>query len=67
MKRMMKMYSSIYILKKHYPIHHMCSLCGFTKMNRKHANMDVIVKSNDFPREETQSFSLERTKPIVVV
>jgi len=50
----------------HYPLHHMCSLSGFTKMNGKHANMEVIVKSNDFPREETQSFSLGRTKPIVV-
>jgi hypothetical protein len=44
----------------------MCSLCGFTKMNGKHANMEVIVKSNDFLREETKSFSLGRTKPIVV-
>jgi hypothetical protein len=44
----------------------MCSLCGFTKMNRKHADMEVIVKSNDFPREETQSLSLGRTKPTVV-
>jgi hypothetical protein len=35
----------------------MRSLCGFTKMNGKHADMEVIVKSNDFPREETQSFS----------
>jgi hypothetical protein len=31
------------------------------KMNRKHVNMEVI-KSNDFSREETQSFSLGRTK-----
>jgi hypothetical protein len=44
----------------------MCSLCGFTKMNRKHADMEVIIKSNDFPREETQSFSLGCTKPTVV-
>jgi hypothetical protein len=44
----------------------MCSLRGFTKMNGKHANMEVIVKSNDFLREETQSFSLGCTKPIVV-
>jgi len=45
----------------------MCSLHGFTKMNGKHVDMEVIVKSNDFPREETQSFSLRRTKPVVVV
>ncbi len=38
----------------------MCSLRHFTKLN---ADMEVIVKSNDFPREETQSFSLGRTKP----
>jgi hypothetical protein len=38
-------------------ISNMRSLCGFTKMNGKHADMEVIVKSNDFPREETQSFS----------
>jgi hypothetical protein len=44
----------------------MCSLRSFTKMNGKHADMEVIVKSNDFPREETQSLSLGRTKPIVV-
>jgi hypothetical protein len=44
----------------------MCSLRGFTKMNGKHADMEVIVKSNDFLREETQSFSLGRTKPTVV-
>jgi hypothetical protein len=44
----------------------MCSLHGFTKMNGKHADMEVIVKSNDFLREETQSFSLGRTKPTVV-
>jgi hypothetical protein len=44
----------------------MCSLRGFTKMNGKHADMEVIVKSNDFPREETQSLSLGRTKPTVV-
>ena len=66
MNGMMKMYSSILFLKKHYPLHHMCSLRGFTKLNGKHADMEVIVKSNDFPREETQSFSLGRTKPTVV-
>ena len=46
-----------YNIKKALPLHHMCSLRGFTKMNRKHANMEVI-KSNYFSREETQSFSL---------
>ncbi len=55
-----------YFFKKHYPLHHMCSLRGFTKLDGKHADMEVIVKSNDFPREETQSFSLGRTKPTVV-
>ena len=55
-----------YFLKKHYPLHHMCSLRGFMKLNGKHADMEVIVRSNDFPREKTQSFSLERTKPTVV-
>ena len=44
----------------------MCSLHGFTKMNGKHADMEVIIKSNDFPREETQSLSLGRTKPTVI-
>ena len=44
----------------------MCSLHGFTEMNAKHANMEVILKPNDYPREETQSFSLGHTKPIVV-
>jgi hypothetical protein len=39
----------------------MRSLCGFTKLD-----MEVIVKSNDIPREETQSFSLGHTKPTVV-
>jgi hypothetical protein len=34
----------------------MCSLCGFTKMNRKHADMEVI-KSNDF---------FERRDPVVL-
>ena len=66
---MKKMYSSkILFPKKHYPypLHHMCSLRGFMKMNGKHADMEVIVKSNDFPREETQSLSLGRTKPTVV-
>ena len=66
MNGMMKMYSSVFILKKHHPLHRLCSLCGFTKINGKHANMEVIVKSNDFPGEETQSFSLGRTKPTVV-
>jgi hypothetical protein len=67
MNRMKKMYSSkILFPKKHYPLHHMCSLRGFTKMNGKHADMEVIVKSNDFPRKETQSLSLGRTKPTVV-
>jgi hypothetical protein len=28
--------------------------------------MEVIVKSNDSPREETKSLSLGRTKPTVV-
>ena len=60
------MYSSILFLKKHYPLNHMCSLHGFTEMNAKHANMEVILKPNDYPREETQSFSLGHTKPIVV-
>ncbi len=36
-------------------------------MNRKHADMEVIVKSNDSPREKTESLSLGRTKPTVVV
>jgi hypothetical protein len=67
MNGMMKMYSSILFLKNDYPLHHMCSLRGFTKMKRKHADTEVIVKSNDFLREETQSFSLGRTKPTVVV
>jgi len=44
----------------------MCSLCGFTKLNGKHADMEVIVKSNDYPREESQSFSLGHTKLTVV-
>jgi hypothetical protein len=66
MNGMKKIYSSILFLKKALPLHHMCSLCGFTKMNRKHADMEVIVKSNDFPREETESLSLGRTKPTVV-
>jgi hypothetical protein len=66
MNGMKKMYSSIIFLKKHYPFHHMCSLHGLTKMNGKHADMEVTVKSNDFPREETQPLSLGRTKPTVV-
>jgi len=44
----------------------MCSLRSFMKLNGKHADMEVIVKSNDFLREGTQSFSLGRTKPTVV-
>ena len=50
----------------HYPLNYMCSLLGFTKMNGNNANMTVIVEFNDFPREETQTFSLGHTKPIVV-
>ena len=29
------------------------TLRGFTELNGKHVDMEVIVKSNDFPREET--------------
>jgi hypothetical protein len=53
-------------LKMRYPLNYMCSLLGFTKMNGNNANMTVIVEFNDFPREETQTFSLGHTKPIVV-
>ena len=46
-----------------YPLNYMCSLLGFTKMNGNNANMRVIVEFNDFPREETQSFSSDTLSP----
>ena len=56
---MMKMYSSILFLKKALPPPpHV-----FTLQLYKNADMEVIVKFNDFPREETQSFSSDALSP----
>ncbi len=61
------MYSSkIYILKALVSLHYMCSLPRLYVKNEKHVNLEVVIKSNDFLKEKTQSLSLRCTKPKVV-